>query len=57
MPDHGELLEYFDKTGGPKRNIILAHGEEKASRALAEALRERQPNPVSIAQLGSAMVL
>ena len=55
--DHGELLEYFDKTGGPKRNIILAHGEEKASRALAEALRERQPNPVSIAQLGSAMVL
>ena len=22
--DHGELLEYFDKTGGPKRNIILA---------------------------------
>ena len=55
--DHGELLEYFDKTGGPKRNIILAHGEEKASLALAEALRARQPNPVSIAQLGSAMVL
>ena len=24
--DHGELLEYFDRTGGPKRNIILVHG-------------------------------
>lgn len=55
--DHGELLEYFDRTGGPKRNIILVHGEEKATHALAEALRERQANPVSIAQLGSAMVL
>ena len=55
--DHGELLEYFDRTGGPKRNIILVHGEEKATQALAGALRERQANPVSIAQLGSAMVL
>ena len=53
--DHGELLEYFDRTGGPKRNIILVHGEEKATQALAGALRERQANPVSIAQLGSAM--
>lgn len=43
--------------GGPKRNIILVHGEEKATQALAGALRERQANPVSIAQLGSAMVL
>ena len=55
--DHGELLEYFDRTGGSKRTIILVHGEEKATQALAGALRERQANPVSIAQLGSAMVL
>ena len=55
--DHGELLEYFDRTGGPKSNIILVHGEEQASLALANALEERQANPVSIAQLGSVMVL
>ena len=37
--DHGELLEYFDRTGGPKRNIILVHGEEKATQALAGSVR------------------
>ncbi|KAA3291035.1 hypothetical protein F1942_11610, partial [Akkermansia sp. BIOML-A17] len=41
----------------PKSNIILVHGEEQASLALANALEERQANPVSIAQFGSVMVL
>lgn len=55
--DHNELLKYFDATGGPKTNVILVHGESEASLALADALIERQPHPVSIAELGSSMVL
>lgn len=55
--DHNELLGYFDRTGGPKTNIILVHGDSGASQALAAALEERQPNPVSIAELGSVVTL
>ncbi len=55
--DHNELLGYFDRMGGPKSQIILVHGEKKASYTLADALKERQPNPVTVAELGQTMVI
>lgn len=51
--DHGELLEYFDKTGGPKGTTSWRTGRRK----LPWLWRRRSgsaANPVSIAQLGSA---
>ena len=36
--DHGELLEYFDKTGGPKRNIIAPGARGRSGRKLSAGL-------------------
>ena len=41
--DHDELLAWFDRVTGPKKNIFLVHGEPDKSSALAAALREKHP--------------
>ena len=51
--DHSELLDYFDRTTGPKNRVWLVHGEEKSSHALRDALTERHQGSVEVAELGS----
>lgn len=36
--DHDELLAWFDRVQGPKKNVYLVHGEPERSAALREAL-------------------
>jgi metallo-beta-lactamase family protein len=39
--DHDELLAYFDRIGGPKKEVFLVHGEPERSETLREALAQR----------------
>lgn len=41
--DHNELLAWFDRVKGPKKQIFLVHGEPEHSGALAAALKEKHP--------------
>ena len=50
--DHSELLDYFDRTTGPKKRVWLVHGEPQSSDALREALQDRHDAPVEVAKLG-----
>jgi metallo-beta-lactamase family protein len=54
--DHSELLEYFDRTTGPKKRVWLVHGEEDASAALQAALEQRHDGVVEVAKLGREVV-
>ncbi len=51
--DHSELLDYFDRTTGPKSRVWLVHGEPDSSAVLREALQERHEGPVEVAELGA----
>jgi len=51
--DHSELLDYFDRTTGPKNRVWLIHGESDSSETLREALQERHNGPIEVAELGS----
>jgi metallo-beta-lactamase family protein len=49
--DHNELLQYFDRVQGSKKQVFLVHGETARSQALAEALKERhQTGEVRVAK-------
>lgn len=48
--DKSELLDYFDRMGGPKEHVFLVHGEPEQSQGLAEALRERHDGEVKVAE-------
>ncbi|MCP5545353.1 MAG: MBL fold metallo-hydrolase [Akkermansiaceae bacterium] len=50
--DHSELLDYFDRTTGPKKRVWLVHGEPDSAEALKEALVKRHHRSVEIAELG-----
>ncbi len=41
--DHGELLSWFGRVSGPKRNVFLVHGEPERSTALQAALQQVHP--------------
>jgi len=41
--DRSELLEYFKKTGGPKKRVWLVHGEPDQSGPMHETLRSLYP--------------
>lgn len=41
--DHDEMLAYFDQISGPKNHVFLVHGEPERSAALAQALKQRDP--------------
>jgi metallo-beta-lactamase family protein len=51
--DHSELLDYFDRTTGPKNRVWLVHGETDSSETLREALQERHKGPIEVAELGT----
>ena len=42
--DHSELIEYFHRITGPKKDIYLVHGERLRSIALQSALQEEYPD-------------
>jgi len=50
--DHSELLDYFDRTTGPKSKVWLVHGETDRSEILRQALMERHNGEVSVAEAG-----
>jgi len=52
--DHSELLEYFDRTTGPKQRVWLVHGETARSEILREAIAARHATgAVELGVLGS----
>ncbi|BCU79024.1 MBL fold metallo-hydrolase [Luteolibacter sp. LG18] len=50
--DHSELLDWFDRTGGPKKKTWLVHGEPDHAAALREALAAKHSGSVEVARLG-----
>jgi len=54
--DHSELLEYFDRTTGPKRETWLVHGEPEGGEALRKALAERHDGVFTAGKLGETVV-
>lgn len=53
--DHSELLDWFDRTTGPKHKLWLVHGEPDRSEALRAALAERHSGSIEIAKLGHSV--
>lgn len=49
--DHGELMAYFRRMGGSKKQVFLVHGEPECSEALAHTLRLEHEGNIHIAQL------
>jgi metallo-beta-lactamase family protein len=50
--DHSELLDYFDRTTGPKSKVWLVHGETDRSEILRQALLDRHDGEVRVAEAG-----
>jgi metallo-beta-lactamase family protein len=50
--DHSELLDYFERTTGPKKRVWLVHGERDAAATLREALAARHSGDVAVGELG-----
>lgn len=50
--DHSELLDYFERTGGPKEKVWLVHGEPESAAKLRDALLPAHHGQVDIAVLG-----
>jgi metallo-beta-lactamase family protein len=56
--DHSELLDWFGKVGGPKKNVFLVHGEPERSEALREALtKEHGRGTVAVARPHESVTL
>jgi metallo-beta-lactamase family protein len=56
--DHSELLDWFARITGPKKDVWLVHGEPERSQSLAEAMRGKFPqNQVTVAQMGMSVTL
>lgn len=53
--DHSELLDYFQRTTGPKQKVWLVHGEQESALALQEALAGVHEHPVEVAVLGTTV--
>lgn len=54
--DHSELLDYFDRTTGPKHRVWLVHGDQEPAHALQKALKEKKHGgTVEIAALGETV--
>ena len=49
----GQLMEYFHRITGPKKQIYLVHGEPLRSLALQSALMEEYPDKsLTVAEMG-----
>lgn len=56
--DHSELLDWFRRLTGPKREVFLVHGEPLRALALQAALLEEYPEkPITIAHRGQTIEL
>ena len=56
--DHSELLDWFGRITGPKKNVFLVHGEPERSEALRKALAEmHKGGQVAVAQLHESVTL
>jgi len=54
--DHSELLDYFDRTTGPKKRVWLVHGEAVPAEALHQALVQRhRSGSIEVAKLGKTV--
>ncbi|MGY8686693.1 MAG: MBL fold metallo-hydrolase RNA specificity domain-containing protein, partial [Verrucomicrobiales bacterium] len=54
--DHSELLEYYDRIQGSKKQVWLVHGEQSRSEAFCEALGERRdPKATQVSTLGNTV--
>jgi metallo-beta-lactamase family protein len=54
--DHSELLEYYDRIQGSKKQVWLVHGEQSRSEAFCEALGERRdPKATLVGTLGNTV--
>jgi hypothetical protein len=48
------LLDYFDRTTGPKQQVWLVHGETARSEILRQAIADRHPSgAVTLGVLGT----
>jgi metallo-beta-lactamase family protein len=55
--DHDELLGWFSRVGGPKKNVFLVHGEPERAQALQAALKEKHNGRVEVAARLQEVVL
>jgi len=53
--DNSELIDYFNKTTGPKKKVWLIHGEQSRSELLGNELRELHDGDVEIGVLGKTV--
>lgn len=51
--DHSELLDYFERTTGPKERVWLVHGEPDSALSLREGLMALHTGSIEIATLGT----
>lgn len=55
--DHSELIDYFNAITGPKKKVMLVHGERDRSEALQTALWEIHDGEVILGELGVVIEL
>lgn len=56
--DHSELMDWFGRTSGPKKNVWLVHGEVERSKSLCTALQKKYPEKsVAVGKLGQTVTL
>ncbi|MGD7654333.1 MAG: MBL fold metallo-hydrolase RNA specificity domain-containing protein [Verrucomicrobiales bacterium] len=53
--DHSELVDYFNRTTGPKKRVWLVHGETGASASLKVALDKHMDGEVEVGKLGETV--
>lgn len=51
--DHSELIDYFNRTTGPKERVWLVHGEPEAGAALQENLQKIHNGTIQVAETGA----
>ncbi|HEX2747390.1 MAG TPA: MBL fold metallo-hydrolase [Verrucomicrobiales bacterium] len=56
--DHSELIDWFERTTGSKKQVWLVHGEVQRSSALRAAMKEKYPErTIEIARLGQTVTI
>lgn len=53
--DHSELLDWFHRITGPKKNVWLVHGEQDRANAFRAALVNEHAGAVDVAVLGESV--
>jgi metallo-beta-lactamase family protein len=54
--DHSELLDWFERTTGPKQKVWLVHGEPENAGLLRNALALRHSGSIEVARLGDEVI-